>query len=136
MDASLGYRIVPDAIRRKGAEVIAHDDRFEPGTPDAVWLEEAGRQGWIVLTKDKKIRYRENERRALQRARVAAFVVVGKNLTGEEIAKALVLALPRMIRATHRTPRPFIATVTPGGSVRLLSFEPRRRNPRAGADPT
>ncbi len=120
MDASLGRRIVPEALRREGIEVVAHDDQFEPGTPDAIWLEEAGRRGWVVLTKDKRIRYRENERRVLQRARVAAFVFVGKDLTGEEIAAALVAALPRMIRTTQRTPRPFIATVTPGGSVRLL----------------
>jgi len=120
VDASLGRHIVPEALRRQGVEVVAHDDRFEPGTPDAVWLEEAGHQGWLVLTKDKRIRYRENERRALQRAGVAAFVFVGKNLTGAEIAKALVAALPRMLRTAQRTPRPFIATVTPRGSVKLL----------------
>ena len=120
VDASLGRRIVPEALRREGVQVVAHDDRFGPGTPDAVWLEEAGRHGWLVLTKDKRIRYRENERRALQRAGVAAFVFVGKDLTGEEIAKALVVALPRMIRTANQTRRPFIATVTPRGTVRLL----------------
>ena len=121
VDASLGRHIVPEALRLKGVDVVAHDDRFGPGTPDAVWLEEAGRHGWLVLTKDKRIRYRENERRALRRAGVAAFVFVGKDLTGEEIAEALVAALPRMIRTAKRTPRPFIATVTPHGRVRLLT---------------
>jgi len=121
VDASLGRHVVPDALRRCGVEVVAHDDRFQPGTPDAVWLEEAGRNGWLVLTKDKKIRYRENERRALRRAGVAAFVFVGKNLTGEGIAEALVAAVPRMVRTAKKTPRPFIATVTPQGKVSLLS---------------
>jgi len=44
VDASLGRKVIPDALRDAGFEVIAHDDRFEPGTPDAVWFAEAGRQ--------------------------------------------------------------------------------------------
>jgi hypothetical protein len=44
VDASLGRRIVPGALREAGFEVVAHDDRFPPGTPDATWLAEAGRR--------------------------------------------------------------------------------------------
>jgi len=120
IDRSLGQKIVAQALRDAGATVVVHDDRFPPDAPDEDWLHEVGQRGWIVLTKDKRIRYRENERRALQRAGVAAFVFVGKDLTGEEIAKALVVALPRMIRTANQTRRPFIATVTPRGTVRLL----------------
>jgi hypothetical protein len=31
VDASLGRRIVPVALREAGFEVVAHDDRFPPG---------------------------------------------------------------------------------------------------------
>jgi hypothetical protein len=120
VDASLGRRIVPEALRTAGFEVIAHDDRFEPATPDAKWLEEAGRRGWVVLTKDQRIRYRANELLALRDARVAAFVLVGKNMTGHDMANALVAGLPRMLRILRGRERPFIAIVRPKGSVRLL----------------
>lgn len=112
---------MPEALRSAGLDVVAHDDVFPPGTPDEEWLRKAGQQGWIVLTKDKKIRYRKLERRALERAAVGAFVLTGKDLTGEEIARALVGAIPRILRFVRKTPRPFIATVTSGGRVKRLT---------------
>jgi hypothetical protein len=36
-------------LRVAGATVVAHDECFEPDTPDEDWLAEAGRRGWIVL---------------------------------------------------------------------------------------
>ena len=39
----------------------------------------AGSRGWIVLTKDERIRYRPNERRALLRSGVRAFILTGRN---------------------------------------------------------
>jgi len=88
-DASIGRRIVPAALRAAGLEVVVHDDRFPPGTLDDVWLTEAGRRNWLVLTKDKRIRYRQIERRALEQEGVGAFVFTGKDVTGEEMALAL-----------------------------------------------
>ena len=121
IDASLGRRIVPGALREAGFEVVVHDDRFQPGTPDAVWLAEAGRQRWVVLTKDKRIRYRAAERQALHRANVPAFVLIGKNLTGQEMAEVLRSAVPRMLRTLRKNSPPFIATVGASGRVRLLT---------------
>ena len=121
VDASLGRRIVPQALRDAGHEVVAHDDRFSPGTEDAVWLAEAGRQRWVVLTKDKRIRYRANELQALHQAEVAAFVLIGKNLTGEQMAAALVAGLPAMLRMLRRRQPPFIGTVGATGKVAILT---------------
>ena len=50
--------IVPNALRHAGEEVIAFHERFASGTEDSVWLHEVGRNGWILLTKDSRIRYR------------------------------------------------------------------------------
>jgi len=116
----LGQRIVPDALRAAGFAVVVHDEVFPPGTPDRVWLARAGREGWLVLTKDKRIRYRALERDALRRAGVGAFVVTGKNLSGIEIAQAVIRAMPRMLRMAKKTPRPFVATVSAGGAVTHL----------------
>ncbi len=121
VDASRGLRIVPQALREAGVTVVAHDEVFPQGTPDQTWLREAGLAGWIALTKDRRIRYRTIERRALEAAGVAAFVFSGKNLTGDMIAAAIVTALPKMQRLIRKTRRPFIATVTAGGDVRLLT---------------
>ena len=121
VDASLGRHIVPGALRDAGFEVVVHDDRFEPGTPDAEWLAEAGRLRWVVLTKDKRIRYRTSELLALRRANVAAFVLTGKNLTGQELADQLRAALPRILRVLQTKRPPFIATVGANGRVTILT---------------
>jgi hypothetical protein len=45
--------------------VEVHDDHFAPDAPDAVWLRVVGERGWVVLTKDERIRRRPLEREAL-----------------------------------------------------------------------
>lgn len=117
IDASLGRTIVPGLLRAAGASVTIHDDLFPQGTPDVVWLTDVGKRGWLVLTKDKRIRYRAIEQRALVRARVGAFVVTGKDMSGEEIGTTLVIALPRLVRFANATSRPFIASVTAAGTI-------------------
>jgi len=60
LDRSLGKHIVADALRQAGAEVQLHDDYFSQDARDEEWLQEVGRRGWIVLTKDDRIRCRGN----------------------------------------------------------------------------
>jgi hypothetical protein len=120
-DSCLGRRKIPDANRRAGEEVRIHDELFASGTTDEEWLSEVGRRGWVVLTKDARIRYHTNEMQALRRAGVRAFVFTGRgDLTGEEIAKAFVEALQAMKRLLAKTTQPSIASVTLAAEVRLL----------------
>jgi hypothetical protein len=64
-DENLGRQVVPQALRRAEEQVIAFHERFASGTKDPVWLSEVGRNGWVLLTKDSRIRYRRNEMQAL-----------------------------------------------------------------------
>ena len=57
-----------------------HDDHFAPDTPDTVWLAEVGARGWVVLTKDSRIRRHPLELQAL----------LATDLTGEAMARLLV----------------------------------------------
>src|SRR5262245_5667367 len=98
LDRNLGTKQVANALRQAGAVVEIHNDHFPPGAEDAEWLPEVGEKGWIVLTKDDRIRYRTPERTALMKARVALFALAFGNLRGEEMAQAFVKALPRMHR--------------------------------------
>jgi hypothetical protein len=97
--------------------VIHHDDRFASATPDQVWLRVAGESGWIVLTADQRIRYRENEKRALMESGVAAFVLSSGNMTGPEMAKLCVAVIPRMERMIQKRKPPFIVQVTRSGAL-------------------
>jgi predicted nuclease of predicted toxin-antitoxin system len=100
--------------------VHIHDDHFLPDAKDEEWLTAVGRQGWVVLTKDTRIRYRNLERAALMRAGVGAFVLTAGDLKGDEMAQIFVKALPAISRFLAKHRKPFIAKVTRGGSVSKL----------------
>jgi hypothetical protein len=97
-----------------------HDDHFPPDSKDEDWLPEVGRRGWLVLTKDQKIRYHNVERTALMKSGVASFVMTSGDLQGHEMANIFVRALPAMARFRIKHRPPFIAKVTRDGGVSLL----------------
>ena len=120
IDASLGGKILARALRSVGAKVEVHNDYFPQGTPDTDWLHDVGTRGWIVLTKDNRIRYHELERIALLNARVRSFVLTVKGLRGPEIAELFVKALPAMRSTLKKYSGPFIAKVTRSAKVKLI----------------
>lgn len=120
LNENLGTKQVATALRLAGAMVEIHTDHFPPGEEDEDWLPEVGKRGWIVLTKDDKIRYRTPERIALVKAGVALFALASGNLRGEEMAQAFVKALPRMQQFLAKYHPPFIARVTRNGAVSMV----------------
>ncbi|OQW32880.1 MAG: hypothetical protein A4E19_05880 [Nitrospira sp. SG-bin1] len=103
LDRSLGKKRVATALRQAGATLHIHDDHFPPDAKDEAWLAEVGQRGWIVLTKDHRIRYRQVERLTLMKAGVAAFILTSGDLQGEEMARIFVKALPRITRFLKNT---------------------------------
>lgn len=97
-----------------------HDDHFPPDEKDKVWLQEVGRKGWLVLTKDRKIRYRGPEVAALAGAGVGAFVLRAGNVQGQDMGQIFVKALPAMKRFAAKTARPFIVSVAQSGRLTKL----------------
>ena len=97
-----------------------HDDHFAPDALDEDWLRQAGAAGWVVITKDTRIRYRETERAALLAANVRAFVFTTADLNGAEMADMVVKALPAITRLCDKRPPPFIARIGRGARVHLL----------------
>lgn len=121
VDRSLGRKIIPGALRVAGEEVCVHDEHFPQDTRDEVWLGDVGQHGWVVLTKDKHIRYRAVEIHALRAANVRAFVLTARgDLTGAEVGQIFVKALPAMKKLCRVTSPPFIALVSRDSKVTLI----------------
>jgi len=120
VDHSLGNKKVAAALRLIGVPVEVHEDHFPINARDEEWILEVGQRGWIVLTKDDRIRYRLVERAALVKAQVAMFTLTSGNLTGEEMAQAFVKALPRIYRFLAKHRPPFIARITRSGEVSMI----------------
>lgn len=87
---------------------------------DREWLIHAGKNEWVVLTKDRQIKSNQIEIAALISASTACFNLVSANMTGSEMAKAFLAAMHDMKRMLVKIDRPFVANVTRAGGVNLL----------------
>lgn len=89
------------------------------GTADEEWLPIVGGNGWIVLMRDKRIRYRRPERDRLMAHAVKAFCLTGSgNHSRWDMLRLLVRHWDR-IEDTAQLPGPFIYGVSSGGLRRL-----------------
>ncbi len=120
LDWNLGKHVIANTLREAGARVEIHDDHFPVGAQDNEWLPAVGKKGWVVLTKDQRIRHRGLELKALMDARVKAFVLTTGNLRGLEMAAIFVKALPAIQRCVHKNDHPFIARISKQGQVTLI----------------
>ena len=123
-DRDLGNAI-PDALVQAGAEVRRHDNLFASTTPDTEWLSYVGAQGWIALSRNKKIEKVRVERDIAMRAGVPLFFLVGK-LFHPQLAANLVLTLPRVIRFYKKNPKPFMAKIHRPEAPGLVGIDPGR----------
>jgi hypothetical protein len=80
LDRSLGKKVVANALKNAGLHVEIHDEHFPPDAEDEDWLSAVGDKGWVVLSKDRLIRYRANEKLSIARHGVRAFVLTSGNL--------------------------------------------------------
>jgi hypothetical protein len=62
LDESIHSRVLVERMTSLGAIVRHSGDAFPFGTRDDVWLAACGERGWLVLMRDKRIRYRALER--------------------------------------------------------------------------
>lgn len=121
VDRSLGKSIVK-GLRAAGLTVHSmadvYGERRAQRLPDEVWLRDAGKNDWIVLTKDDAIRRRPAERDALTEAAVRVFCLTNRNLRGAEQTERFVTNRHRILRQA-RKPGPYIYGVYAEGLKRL-----------------
>jgi predicted nuclease of predicted toxin-antitoxin system len=119
IDRSLGIEPIRTELLSAGLTVEIHDDHFARDDEDRVWLRTVGERGWVVLTKDQRLRYRPLEIAALRASKDRVFVLTAGNLRGTEIAAVFVSALPRIYKVLHSLPGPFVARVSQSGHVKI-----------------
>ncbi len=103
-------------------DVMWLEPHFQHDTPDPIWLAEAGRNDWLVITRDKRVRTRPGERRAISENGVGCFIIGQKQrLSRWDYLKLLASTLDEMERIFARDPRPFIYNVTRTGQFRRVA---------------
>lgn len=108
------------SVRRPGIDIPF-------GTRDTEWLRQVGKQGWIALLRDQKVRYRQPETAAILAARVGAFVFTGGQVTAAKTAEILVGRLRKMINIAASERRPFLYTITAGGQLKPFKLKKATR---------
>lgn len=108
LDVGLTARSMADVYGERRAQVL----------PDRVWLADAGRHDWVVLTKDDRIRRRPAELDAMTAAGVRVFCLTSAGLRGEEQAARFVNNRFRIIQRA-RKPGPYIYGVYENALRRL-----------------
>lgn len=95
LDEAIYSRVLVEGMRAAGAGVRHASEAFPFGTPDEVWLKQAGKNDWIVLTRDQKIRQRRLGRESLMAFGVAAFAFTGGQATAHETAQTILPLIKR-----------------------------------------
>jgi PIN like domain len=120
IDRSLGQKVIAEKLRQSAVKVEIHDDHFPQDAPDEYWIAEVGEKGWVVLTKDDRIRYRPAALAAYRRHKVRVFIFGSGEMKAQEMADAFLKALPKISRfAVGRVPS-FFARISRRGLVSVL----------------
>jgi predicted nuclease of predicted toxin-antitoxin system len=119
IDRSLGIEPIRTELFSADHVVEVHDDHFARDEEDRVWLRTVGERGWVVLTKDQRLRYNPLEIAALRASKARVFVLTAGNLRGIEIAAVFLTALPQICEILHSLPGPFVARVSQLGHVKV-----------------
>jgi len=112
-------RAILETLSRLQVAHKRHVELFPRGTPDETWLPVVGKNGWILLTADKRIRYNDLQKRALTRYGVREFVFASGNLSGDMMASALESAIPKLVKLWRSLRPPFVTSITASGDVYL-----------------
>jgi hypothetical protein len=108
-----------EVLAGHGIQVHRHLEFFQRGTPDDAWLPFVGQKRWALLTTDRRFRYNELERIALQNHNIQAFEFSDNRTGALGMAQALRIALPAMQKVLRRRKRYFVATISKSGQVKV-----------------
>lgn len=116
-------RGVAEAIKQVRNDAVWLEDVFEEHwIKEREWLPVAGKNGWLVVLRDKKVRTRKEERRAIRENNVGCFILnYKKDKPRWETLKLVVAALDEMEEKFANTPRPFIYLIDGNGRFKYLA---------------
>lgn len=129
-------RNIPEAVARAMAlvrphDVCVHDDHFPRDIKDPALLLGLGERNWCFVTRDKHLRKRPNEARALIEGGVQAFLLTGAgNLRIWEVMQILVRRWDDMVAYALANAGPYVVGVKAVGRIEELALRGVGDRPR------
>jgi hypothetical protein len=117
LDESIYSRALGSAMQAAGANVRRVGADVPYGSPDEVWLEIVGKNKWVALMRDQRIRRRRLETVALKAHGVAAFAFTGGQETAQQTAQTICPLLVKFANMNVSEPKPFLYTLGVSGTL-------------------
>jgi len=116
-------RGVAEALKQVRDDVRWLEDEFPHDAKETDWLPEIGRRGWLVISRDKKIRTRLRQRALVRDHGMGCFILQQKqDPTRWQYLKLLAANLDEWERVFASTPKPFMRLVDAAGTSRNFSL--------------
>jgi predicted nuclease of predicted toxin-antitoxin system len=88
IDHCLGTRAIPEVFRDAGFTVATMVERYgRADVMDIEWIEDAGKAGMLVITKDDRIRRRPAEKKAVTDHGLRMVCLASQNMASDEMAE-------------------------------------------------
>jgi hypothetical protein len=100
--------------------VEVHEAHFAPDCPDIEWMQIAAERGWLILTKDRRVRHRPIELEVIRSSGAAAFILTAGDVSGADQAASFVYAAPRILKLAASRTRPLIVSISRNGAVTVI----------------
>ena len=109
-----------EALNAAGIPYIAHHQKFPPACPDDEWLTAAGKENWIIVTRDQNIRRKANELKAFRDAGLIVFALASGNASAADTAELVVALYGKFLKLAHSTKRPAMFSVSLSRTITLV----------------
>lgn len=105
-----------------GLDIRSHMEEFPEfdsveEVSDAKWLREIGERGWLILSRDLRIRYNDVEKQAIKDSGASFFALTAKKASSKELASIVVKAMNRVVTFAEQHDPPFIARIYRDGRI-------------------
>jgi hypothetical protein len=95
---------------------------FSANTQDEVWLEDVGKKGMLLVSKDIRIRKHKAALLALKQHNVGAFFLIGRKLTKWQEIRQLIFQWEKMKELAQTSHRPFAFLVPQRGNITSIAL--------------
>jgi hypothetical protein len=126
-----GPKVAGPTRQLRDWQVVTHTDAFprdkhpDP-VPDPVVLERCGKENWILISCDDRIRRVPRNKAAAIEHRAKVFMFPEGNYSGPEYVAALTIARRKLLNLARKTAGPFFARIHINGDVSLLDQKPKQ----------
>jgi hypothetical protein len=122
LDENLSSSDIAQVLRKFPLEwgIELHTDHFPRGLSDVEVIQGCADRQWSLISCDDRIRYVPQNKAAVLRCRVRAFMFGKGNYQGVEYAAALVVGRAHIVNAIRRSSGHLLARIQRDGDVQIL----------------